>query len=152
MKILNADISDAEEILELQKLAYMSEALIYNDYNISPLTQTFEEIKAQFRDRIFLKAASEENIIIGTVRAYEKMGTAYIGMLAVHPDYRNRGIGSAIMNAAEGRSPSCRLELFTGIKSRKNIYLYKKLGYILFKTKKYGNGDIEIVYMEKNKI
>jgi DNA polymerase III delta prime subunit len=30
MKILNADISDAEEILELQKLAYMSEALIYN--------------------------------------------------------------------------------------------------------------------------
>lgn len=116
------------------------------------MRQTLEEIKAQFRNHIFLKAVSEENIIIGTVRACEKMGTAYIGRLAVHPDYQNHGIGSALMNAAEGRFPSCRLELFTGIKSHKNIHLYKKLGYILFKTKKYGNGDIETVYMEKNKI
>lgn len=32
----NALIEDAEEILTLQKLAYMTEADIYHDYNIPP--------------------------------------------------------------------------------------------------------------------
>jgi hypothetical protein len=36
MRIQNAEISDAEEILSLQKLAYKSEAEIYNDLRISP--------------------------------------------------------------------------------------------------------------------
>ncbi len=42
-----------------------------------------------------------------------------------------------------------RFELFVGSKSDKNIYLYKKLGYTIHKTEKYGCGDIEIFYMEK---
>ncbi len=40
MEIERAIISDAEEILSLQKLAYRSEAEIYNDFNIPPLVQT----------------------------------------------------------------------------------------------------------------
>ncbi|WP_218105074.1 MULTISPECIES: hypothetical protein [Methanobacterium] len=31
-----AEFSDLEEILQLQKLAYKSEAELYNDFNISP--------------------------------------------------------------------------------------------------------------------
>lgn len=42
--IIKATKKDAEEILKLQKLAYISEAKIYNDYSIPPLTQTLPEV------------------------------------------------------------------------------------------------------------
>jgi hypothetical protein len=40
MMITQAAAADAAEILALQKLAYQSEAAIYQDYSIPPLTQT----------------------------------------------------------------------------------------------------------------
>ncbi len=83
------------------------------------------------------------------MRAYEENGTCYIGRLAVHPESQNRGIGKALMKAIEDHYKPQRFELFVGSKSDKNIYLYKKLGYTIYKTEKYGCGDIEIFYMEK---
>jgi ribosomal protein S18 acetylase RimI-like enzyme len=148
MEILKATVADAAEILTLQKLAYQSEAERYNNYDIPPLKETLDEIKDQFRNHIFLKAVSEGRTI-GTVRAYEENGTCYIGRLAVHPDSQNRGIGSALMKAIEDYYKPQRFELFVGSKSEKNIYLYKKLGYTIYKTGKHGCGDIEIFYMEK---
>jgi hypothetical protein len=94
MEILRADVVDAEEILNLQKLAYRSEAKRYNDYNITPLKQTLPEIIEQFKTNIFLKAVSE-NKIVGTVRAYEENDTCFIGRLAVVPD-RNERIGMRV--------------------------------------------------------
>ncbi len=41
-----------------------------------------------------------------------------------------------------------KYELFTGEKSQKNIYLYQKLGYKIFKKEKM-NDNINIVYMKK---
>ena len=148
MKILKSTIEDAGEILSLQKLAYRIEAERYNDYNISPLTQTLDEIKAQFRDHIFLKALSNGKIM-GTVRAYEENRTCYIGRLAVNPDMQNRGIGTALMQEIQKCYKPMRFELFVGSKSDNNIHLYKKLGYHIFKKAKYESGDIEIYYMEK---
>ena len=44
MIIEQASAEDAAEILALQKLAYRSEAELYDDYTIPPLTQTLEEM------------------------------------------------------------------------------------------------------------
>ena len=148
MEILKATISDAEEILKLQKLAYVTEAEIYGDFHIPPLTQALEEIKREFSYKTFLKAILKGNIV-GSKRGYEKDGTVYIGKLAVHPGYRGKGIGSAIMGEMEKLFPSRRFELFTGSKSLSNIRLYERLGYGIFKTEPLGYGDIEMVYMEK---
>jgi ribosomal protein S18 acetylase RimI-like enzyme len=148
MKISQATIDDAEEILCLQKLAYRIEADRYNDDNISPLKQTLEEIKEQFKNHIFLKAVSNRKII-GTVRAYEENGVCYLGRLAVHTEMQNRGIGTALMQEIEKYYKPMRFELFVGSKSDNNIHLYKKLGYHIFKTAKYEIGNIVISYMEK---
>jgi GNAT superfamily N-acetyltransferase len=148
MEILKATVADASEILSLQKLAYQSEAELYNNYDIPPLRQTIDEIKDQFKNHVFLKAVSE-GLIIGTVRAYEENGTCYIGRLAVRPESRNGGIGKALMKAIEDCYKPQRFELFTGSKSEKNIYLYQKLGYTIYKADKYECGDIEIYHMEK---
>ncbi len=148
IEIEKATVSDAEGILSLQKSAYRSEAEIYNDFNIPPLVQTLEEIKKDFGIQFFLKAVMDEKII-GSVRAHTKEGTCYLGRLIVHPDFQNRGIGIKLMNEIERNFNTCkRFELFTGDRSERNLYLYQKLGYQIFKTAKITDRTT-IVYMEK---
>lgn len=147
-KIEKAVIKDAGEILEIQKLAYKIEADRYNTYDIPPLTQTTDELKEQFKNHTILKAVSE-NRIIGTVRAYEENNTCHIGRLAVHPDMQNGGIGTTLMKAIESQFTPVQYELFTGSESDKDIYIYKKLGYEIFKTGVEKSGTIKLVYMEK---
>jgi hypothetical protein len=53
------------------------------------------------------------------------------------------------MNEIERIFNTCRrFELFTGDKSERNLYLYQKLGYKLFKKAKIADQTI-IVYLEK---
>lgn len=47
-RILRADLADAVAILELQKRAYQQEAALYDDWTIPPLTQTPDQINAEF--------------------------------------------------------------------------------------------------------
>ena len=148
-QIVKAEIHDAEEILNIQKLAYRIEAARYDNYDIQPLKQTVEELKNQFKNHIVLKAVSAGEII-GTVRAYEKNGTCYIGKLAVHPDRQNQGIGTALMREIEKHYNPKRYELFVGSKSDTNIHLYQKLGYVIYEKNPYECVDIELFSMEKN--
>lgn len=54
-----------------------------------------------------------------------------------------------LMHAIETAFESVkRFELFTGSKSEKNLRLYEKLGYIVFKTVEV-NSNLSMVYMEK---
>jgi N-acetylglutamate synthase-like GNAT family acetyltransferase len=148
IKIEKAVITDADEILKLQLLCYQSEAELCNDSSIPPLTQTVSDITSQFDNHIILKAA-DQNIIIGSARAYQKDHTCDIGRVIVHPDYQNRGIGKELMRDIENCFiDNKRYELFTGSKSIKNIYFYKKLGYNIFKTEKLNN-QVDLVYLEK---
>ncbi len=73
IQIVEAGLKDMEEILALQKIAYQSEAEIYDDDAIPPLVQTVDEIRDEFHRTLFLKAISR-GVIIGSVRAYEKDG------------------------------------------------------------------------------
>jgi ribosomal protein S18 acetylase RimI-like enzyme len=146
--IKRAKTEDAEEILDLQKLAYQSQAKIYNDYSLPPLTQTLEEVKVDFEDQIVLKATISKRII-GSVRAYVDEETCYIGRLFVHPDFQNRGIGTELMNAIERTfNEAKRFRLFTGHRSDKSIYLYQKLGYKMIEIKRITDG-LSIIHMEK---
>ena len=137
VKIIKATKNDLREILKIQKLSYQQQAEIYNNYNIPPLTQTYNEIMLDYDKMIFLKAI-KENKIIGSVRAYEENNSCYIGRLFVHPDFQKKGIGKKLIKEIENKFQSVnRYELFTGHKSIKNIHLYKKLGYKEFKREKY---------------
>ena len=147
-QILHADIFDAAEILTLQRLSYQSEAVIYNDWSIPPLTQTLSEIKKEFNELTFLKVCDSDKLI-GSVRASIHDSTCYIGRLIVHPEYQHKGVGTHLMLAIETEFPSMRrFELFTGSRSTGNIRLYERLGYQIFRTDRL-SPKIELVFMEK---
>jgi ribosomal protein S18 acetylase RimI-like enzyme len=98
--------------------AYLSEAEIYNDYDIPPLIQSLNEIKQEFSRQVFLKAIEKEQDdekeegeegddsnkienIVGSVRGCLEKETVYIGRLIVKPEYQNKGIGTKLMQAIE---------------------------------------------------
>ena len=149
MIIEKATVSDAEELLALQKLAYRSEAEIYNDFSIPPLVQTLESMEEDFKNHLFLKAVMDGRIV-GSVRANAKEGTCHIGRLVVHPDFQNRGIGTRLMDEIEKIfSGGKRFELFTGDKSERNLRLYQKRGYRIFKTATITDRT-NVIFLEKS--
>ncbi len=148
MVIKEAEMSDLPEILNLQYLAYQSEAKLFNDFNIPPLKQTLSDIEVEFRNGIILKACDENNIIIGSVMAYCDNQTLYIGKLMVHPKLQQQGIGTKLLLDIEKRFPGYRYELFTSTRSEKNIALYKRLGYNIFDEKQVTE-ELSFVYFEK---
>ena len=146
--IEKASIENAEEILSLQKIAYVSEAKIIDDFTIPPLHQTLEEIQSEFRHQIFLKVELDD-VIIGSVRTFLEGKTCYIGKLIVHPKNQNNGIGKKLLQAAEKQFPDAeRYELFTGQKSKRNLYIYEKNGYQIFKNIKISE-KLSMVFLEK---
>jgi ribosomal protein S18 acetylase RimI-like enzyme len=141
-------LADAPVILNLQKLAYHSEAVLNDDFTIPPLTQTLPEIKADFQQQTYLKAV-RAGTIVGAVRGHEQNGTCYIGRLIVHPDCQNRGIGTRLLHAIETHFKTARrYELFTSENSARNLYLYQKLGYHAFRTTQLSD-KVTLVYLEK---
>ncbi len=148
MTIQKAEYHDLQAILNLQYLAYQSEAKLLNNPDIPPLKQTLEEIKKEYEGGFFLKATDEDGNIIGSVRAYSKDGTLYIGKLIVHPQFQGQGIGTKLLNEIERLHQHDRYELFTSSKSTRNIRLYEHLGYRIF-AERLVSDDLKFIYLEK---
>lgn len=148
--IRDAAVSDAAEILEIQRLAFHGQGILYNDFTLPPLVQTLEEVIQDFKTHAFLKALSHGKLV-GSVRGRIEGDTCFVSRLIVHPDYQNRGIGKKLMHAIESKfSIARRYELFTGHKSEKNLALYKKLGYSKYKEKAQSD-NVLLICMEKRK-
>lgn len=146
--IREAAPSDAAGILEVQKLAFHGQALLYDDFTLPPLVQTLEELVRDFTTHVILKAIRKGKIV-GTVRGHAEGATCHISRLSVHPDHQGRGIGKKLMLAIEEKfSGAARYELFTGHKSKKSFVLYGKLGYRMFMEKPQSD-KVTLICMEK---
>lgn len=121
--------SDAENILGLQLLCYQSEARLYDDYEIPPLTQSLGDLLHEYDTHLIL-AAYLQGEVIGSVRGHLEDETCHIGRLIVHPRLRRRGLGARLMREIEDRFVTAnRYEIFTGHLSEDNLRLYHRLGY-----------------------
>lgn len=148
MNIKKAEKGDLSEILDLQYLAYQSEARLFDNQDIPPLKQTLTDVEKEYKKGIILKALDKDKTIIGSVRAFCENETVYIGKLMVHPSKQGQGIGTQLLLEMEKQYPKQRYELFTSTRSEKNIALYKKLGYKVFDERQV-TGELRFVYMEK---
>lgn len=149
-EILHIEKHDLATVLQLQKDCYISEAEIYNDFNIPPLHQDLKSLEKEAENTIILKGVIDGEII-GSIRGYASNGTCYIGKLFVKKEFQNKKIGQLLLNSIETVfNESKRFELFTGNMSLKNLHLYNKLGYRQFKQQVINN-NLTIIYLEKKK-
>ncbi|MGE5173063.1 MAG: GNAT family N-acetyltransferase [Betaproteobacteria bacterium] len=146
--IRDATTSDAAAILEIQKLAFHGQGILYNDFTLPPLLQTLEELVLDFKKHLFLKAM-DEGRVVGSIRGRAERETCFISRLIVHPDYQNKGIGKKLMHAVENKfGKALRYELSTGHKSEKNLALYAKLGYREYERKPQ-SAKVMLICLEK---
>ncbi len=152
MTIVPATKEDAVDILALQQAAYQSEAELYQDWSIPPLTQSLSELQQEITAGTVLKA-SQGSRLVGSVRAVQQEdGSVAIGRLIVLPELQGQGIGSSLMAAIEAAFPTApRFELFTGSLSIRNIRLYEKLGYRIFMRKQL-SPQVELFFLEKRTV
>ncbi|MFJ1754551.1 GNAT family N-acetyltransferase [Kitasatospora sp. NPDC088134] len=124
---------EAEQVLKLQYLGYQSEAELYGDWTLEPLTQTLESLRAEFAEhRVLVARLGDE--VVGSVRGWvDENGVGRIGRLVVHPRMQRHGLGRRLLEALEAQlaedGASGGFELFTGHRSLGNLRLYRKLGY-----------------------
>ncbi|WP_062215462.1 GNAT family N-acetyltransferase [Streptomyces sp. NBRC 109706] len=148
----SATEQDVEQILKLQYLCYQSEAELYGDYTIAPLTQTLAELRAEAADTCVLVARLGDEVV-GSVRGgVGADGTADIGRLIVHPRMQRHGLGGRLLAAIEQRlaaeRAAARYRLFTGHRSAGNLRLYRRLGYAQVGTEQVSR-HLSLVTLEK---
>ncbi|MFD4635206.1 GNAT family N-acetyltransferase [Streptomyces sp. NPDC058284] len=141
ISVAAADDQDtAEQILKLQYLCYQSEAEIYGDYSIEPLTQSLDSIRAEMAAGTVLVARLRDEVVASVRGTADAGGTARVGKLIVHPRMQRHGLGGRLLDAieqrlAEGGVTKC-FQLSTGHRSEQNLQLYRKHGYAQVATER----------------
>lgn len=146
---------DAEQILKLQYLCYQTEAELYGDYSIEPLTQTLDGLRAELAGGCVLVARLGDEVV-GSVRgAVDAEGTGHINKLIVHPRMQRHGLGGRLLNAVEtrlaGEQGARRFRLFTGHRSDGNLRLYRRCGYVPAATERV-SPKLSLITLEKEAV
>jgi predicted N-acetyltransferase YhbS len=131
-RIALVDDDHAGELLTLRRAAFVSEAQLYDDPNIPPLTQTLAELRTDMaRDDVVTIGAWEGPRLVGSIRVEIEGERAMLGRLAVAPDMQGRGIGTSLLFAVLPFLPDEVTEIwvFTGKDSKQSLAMYSKHGY-----------------------
>ncbi len=141
MEILPATIRDLGALYRLEHRCFGRDAWTLLDL-IAVLT---------FPDVVRLKAV-EDGRMVGFVAGDPRrsQGFSWIATLAVLPEYRRRGIASALLRACEARLPTSRVRLSVRRSNEAAIRLYRRFGYRLVDTwRNYYSGGEDALVMEK---
>ncbi len=125
-----AERGDAGELLTLQRACWVQEALANDHLGIPALRETLDDViqwLGQWRTLVMVSAGR----IVGSVRARADDGVWDIGRIAVAPDLQGRGLGRELLRLIEAQAPPevAAYELFTGVRSDRNIRMYRRAGY-----------------------
>ena len=140
----------AGELLTVRRAAFVSEAQIYGDPNIPPLTQTLDELRADLADPdVVTLGAWIGHRLVGSIRVGLEGPKATLGRLAVAPDLQGKGIGTQLLLAvpAHLRADTSEVWVFTGQDSLQNLAMYTRHGY----EHQYDQaaGDLTYAYLRK---
>ncbi|KQC36237.1 acetyltransferase [Frankia sp. ACN1ag] len=156
MALATARDEDADQIVKLQYLCYQSEAELYGDYSIAPLTETVAELRGilaaggdgRSDGATVVLVARRGWEVVAAVRGRLDGDICRVGRLVTHPRLRRRGLASRLLAEIELRHPTAaRFELFTGARSVDNIRLYTRRGYR--ETGRAVDGGIEMMFLAK---
>lgn len=135
-QLVTLGISDAGEVLTLQRAAYVTEAQAHGDLNLPPLRQSLSDLSAELRREGVVAVGWRDGggRLVAAVRATvstEDGTVAEISRLTVVPDRQGQGLGSRLLRAVEDRLPVGvrEVRLFTGERSEANLRLYRRHGY-----------------------
>jgi ribosomal-protein-alanine N-acetyltransferase len=120
--------TDIEEILEIERVSFPT-----------PWTRGMFMDEVSLRDMSFYLVAKENGRIAGYGGFWLVVDEAHLGNLAVHPDFRHRGIGERILNELIGLARSKGANLMTlEVRESNEVAksLYEKTGFRMVAIRK----------------
>lgn len=146
--VVRAMPEDAEAILALQRLAFQAMAERTRRPSLPPLTENHHALLLDFESSFVAKALWAGQLV-GSGRACASKGICDIRRMSVHPDFRGKGVGAALLRHIEESFPEvARFELFTSTENIEAIRLYQRHGYAITHTE-YAEASGPLVYMAK---
>ncbi len=124
MKIREYKPEDKEQVVELWKSIFTASAPHHNP-------ELSIERKLEFDNKLFFVAVNSHKII-GTVMGGYDGHRGWLYSLAVHREYRRKGVGKALVHHVENelKKLNClKINLQVLISNREVIDFYKKIGY-----------------------
>ena len=132
VQLLSAAENDAEMIQGMQQTAFAGLLEKYQDYDMSPATESLEKIKWKItHPGSFYYFILADGQTVGAIRVLDlKDGSRKrISPLYIMPDYRGKGYAQAAMGEAERIHGANHWQLDTILQEAGNCYLYEKMGY-----------------------
>lgn len=133
VKLIRADVRDAERLWRMQVEAFAEMYERYQDTETSPATEPaermVERLKQPFTYYYYIQA---DSVIVGAVRVIDMKDpdrSKRISPIFVMPPFRNKGIAQKALLEAERIHGSTDWELDTILQEAGNCHLYEKMGY-----------------------
>jgi len=153
VSLKRASESDAELIWRMQVEAFAQLYARYRDDETSPAKEPIDKVSARLRQPFtyyYLIETSEG--IAGAIRVVdfqEAEKTKRISPLFILPEFRNRGLAQAAIQAVERIHGQENWSLDTIAQEEGNCRLYEKLGYHRTGRSKVVNDSMTLVFYEK---
>ena len=153
IELLKATESDIKEIWKMQVEAFKDLLEKYQDYDMSPATESYENVlnkyKQPWTSYYFITRNNEK---VGAVRVIDKKDGSRkrIAPIWIMPDFRNQGLAQLAMREVEKLYDSHLFHLDTILQEEGNIYLYEKLGYKRIGEIENIKDGMDIVYFHKD--
>ena len=151
--LVKATESDIKEIWEMQVEAFKSLLKKYQDYDMSPATESYENVlnkyKQPWTSYYFIIRNNEK---IGVIRVIDKEDGSRkrISPIWIMSAHRNQGLAQLAMREVEKIYGSHHWQLDTILQEQGNIYLYEKLGYKRTSEIENIKDGMDIVYFHKD--
>ena len=154
MKLVKADKSDLETILQMQIKAFMPMLEKYRDYETSPANEKYEDILFRFNQPqttyYFIEVDSQKVGVIRIVDFKDESTRKRISPIFIMSEYRNKGYAQQAIAEAERLHGAENWSLDTILQEEGNCYLYEKLGYHQTGKTEIINDKMMIVFYEKD--
>lgn len=131
--LLKAEVSDATELLAMQKRAFSELLERYQDFDTNPANDTLEKMEARLRqagsDFYFICDGPQK---VGGLWVVDRRGARRpkrLSPIFVLPEFQGLGIAQRAMVLCGEIYGAEDWELDTILEEPKNCYLYEKMGY-----------------------
>ncbi len=151
-QLVEANVSNAQVIWEMQKIAFAELLQKYGDYETSPANETLDKVKSRLEDpntyHYFIKAEEQTVGVIRVVdsKSQEKKRLAQIFIM---PKYRLKGYARSAIKSAENIHGSTGWVVETILQERHLLRLYMSLGYRVKNQSKKITSNMILIVLEK---
>ncbi len=151
VNLLKANLSEAEKLLEMQKICFSPHLERYQDFETSPAMVSINKILWQIKNDNFYKIMLDD-VWVGSinVKALDENGNYKLHIINVLPEYQGMGIGQLAIKLAEGLFPDSKTWCLETLEDMPyNRHVYEKAGYQFTGETERINEKLTLVYYQK---